>query len=320
VTGRAVVTGAAGFIGSHLVESLLAAGHTVTGVDAFTPYYDTDRKRANLAAAAGDDRFTLVEADLAAVPADELDRLVDGADAVYHLAAQPGVRPSWATFGDYVGHNVLATHRLLDAARRAGPVRLVYGSSSSVYGNAAAYPTVEDDLPRPHSPYGVTKLAAEHLCVAYAENFGVPTVSLRFFTVYGPRQRPDMAMHRLCAAALGGPPFPLYGSGEQERDFTYVADVVAAVAAAGTAEVAPGTVLNVAGGQSIRLSDLVELIAELAGRPVALEHHPAEPGDVARTGGSVDRARALLGWEPKVGLREGLGHQLAWHRQAMGRN
>ena len=305
---RAVVTGVAGFIGSTLADRLLADGWSVVGVDCFTPYYDVAVKRSNLPAG-----VTLVEADLRTAG---LVELLEGIDVVFHQAAQPGVRLSWSDgFGDYVSHNVLATQRLLEAARAVGLPRLVYASSSSVYGNAARYPTTEDDLPAPHSPYGVTKLAAEHLCGLYAANWGVPTVSLRYFTVYGPRQRPDMAFHRLCESALGQTPFPLYGDGGAVRDFTFVDDVVAANVAAAAADVAPGTVVNVAGGGEAVMSEVIDLVGELAGQPVPIDRQPAQAGDVDRTGGSIERAAALLGWSPTVGLHAGLAAQLEWHRQ-----
>src|SRR5437879_4946163 len=222
---RALVTGAAGFVGSHLAEALLARGDTVVGVDCFTPYYDRSDKEQNIAAAVACAGFELVEADLRAA---DIEALLDGVDAVFHQAAQAGVRLSWSDgFADYVGHNVLATQRLLEAVQRARPAaRVVYASSSSVYGNQPRYPTREDDLPKPFSPYGVTKLAAEHLCLLYADNWGVSTMSLRYFTVFGPRQRPDMSIHRLCEAAIHGVAFPCYGDGSQVREFTFVDDIV----------------------------------------------------------------------------------------------
>jgi UDP-glucuronate 4-epimerase len=234
---------------------------------------------------------------------------------LFHQAAQAGVRLSWSDgFADYVGHNVLTTQRLLEGVHRGGDhTRVVYASSSSVYGNQARYPVTEGDLPRPYSPYGVTKLAAEHLCGLYAENWGVPTVSLRYFTVFGPRQRPDMSIHRLCEAALTGEAFPRYGDGNQQREFTYVADIVAGNLAAATADVAPGTCMNLAGGGEIALNDLVALVEECAGKPVAIDAHEAFAGDARRNGGATDRARELLQWEPRVSLRDGIAAQLAWH-------
>jgi UDP-glucuronate 4-epimerase len=311
---RALVTGSAGFVGSHLFDALLARGDDVLGVDCFTPYYDEGTKRSNLEDALASPRASFVEADLRAAP---LDALLDGVDVVFHQAAQAGVRHSWSDgFADYVGHNVLATQRLLEAVqRRTGTCRFVYASSSSVYGNQARYPVRESDLPAPFSPYGVTKLAGEHLCGLYAENWGVPAVALRYFTVFGPRQRPDMSIYRLCEAALRGDVFTRYGDGEQVREFTYVDDIVAANLAAADAGVAPGTYLNVAGGAEITLNALVALVEELAGAPVKLDLRPAAAGDARRNGGAIERARELLGWEPQVSLRDGIARQLAWHRE-----
>jgi UDP-glucuronate 4-epimerase len=301
------VTGVAGFVGSHLADALLARGDEVVGVDCFTPYYDAVAKRANVP-----DGVRLVEVDLRDA---DLAPILDGAHVVFHQAAQPGVRLSWSTgFAEYASHNVLATQRLLEAAVAAGGPRVVYASSSSVYGQAPSYPTSEDDLPHPHSPYGVTKLAAEHLCGLYAANWGLPTVSLRYFTVYGPRQRPDMAMHRLCEAARTGTAFPLFGDGSARRDFTFVADVVAANVAAAAAEVEPGTVVNIAGGGDTSMTELIDLVGEVAGAPVAVDRRPAQPGDVDRTGGTIEQARALLGWSPAVTLRAGVAAQVEWHR------
>lgn len=310
---KVVVTGAAGFIGSTLCDALTARGDTVVGVDAFTTYYDPAVKRSNVTE---HPRFELVEADLRTA---DLAAILDGADAVLHQAAQAGVRLSWSDgFEEYASHNVLATQRLLEAAVRARTPRVVYASSSSVYGQAPSYPTSEDDVPRPHSPYGVTKLAGEHLCGLYAANWGVPTVALRYFTVYGPRQRPDMAIHRLIEAGLAGTAFPLNGDGSAVRDFTYVDDVVAANLAAVDADLEPGQVVNVAGGGEVAMKELLELAGELLGGDIAVEHRPAAVGDVDRTGGTIDRAAELLGWTPKVPLVEGLARQAAWHRLQAG--
>ena len=311
---RALVTGAAGFVGSHLAKALLARGDTVLGVDCFTPYYDRSAKEANLAGACAHERFELTEADLRTC---DIEALLSGVDAVFHQAAQAGVRLSWSDgFADYVGHNVLATQRLLEAVQCARPsARVVYASSSSVYGNQARYPTVEADLPKPFSPYGVTKLAAEHLCGLYAENWGVHTVSLRYFTVFGPRQRPDMSIHRLCQAAVDGSTFPRYGDGTQIREFTYVSDIVAGNLGAAERDVAPGTYLNLAGGAEITLNDLIALVGDVAGAPVAVEPGPKMPGDAFRNGGAIDRAREVLDWSPQVSLRDGLAAQIAWHRE-----
>jgi UDP-glucuronate 4-epimerase len=310
---RALVTGVAGFVGSHLAEALLGRGDTVVGVDCFTPYYDHETKDANLAVARGSANFEFVEADLRAAPIGEL---LDGVDVIFHQAAQAGVRLSWHDgFADYAGHNVLATQRVLEAVHAARPAaRVVYASSSSVYGNQPRYPTRETDLPAPFSPYGVTKLAAEHLCSLYAENWGLSTLSLRYFTVFGPRQRPDMGIYRLCESAVRGTVFPRYGDGTQIREFTYVGDIVRANLAAAGADAAPGTYVNVAGGAEITLNELIALVGEVAGRPVAVRAHDKQPGDSFRNGGAIDRARELLGWEPIVPLRDGIAAQLDWHR------
>ena len=309
---KALVTGAAGFVGSHVVDALLRDEWDVIGVDRFSDYYAATLKRANLTAASADPRFELHEADLATM---EVAPLLDGVDVVFHLAAQAGVRASWGSeFDAYLHDNLMATQRLLEAvAGAAHPPRVVYSSSSSVYGNAERYPTSEDDLPAPHSPYGVTKLAAEHLCRLYGANLGIHTVSLRYFTVYGPRQRPDMAFHRLCQAALGGDPFPMLGDGSQIRDFTFVGDVVRANLAAATADVAAGSCVNVAGGTQISLREVIDLIGSLAGHPVPVIPLGSQLGDVRRTGGSTERARALLGWEPEVQIEAGVASQLEHH-------
>lgn len=308
---HALVTGAAGFIGSTLCDRLLEEGWTVRGVDAFTPYYDAALKRSNVDAAMHSSRFTLYEADLLLT---DLNPLLKGVDTVFHLAGQPGVRLSWADgFRTYNDLNVNVTQRLLEAARESDISRFVYASSSSIYGDATVVPTDEDQPTRPFSPYGVTKLAGELLSTAYGANFGVPTTSLRYFTVYGPRQRPDMATHRLIESARTGQAFPLFGDGEQVRDFTFVDDIVNANLLAATCGVPPGTVCNAAGGASVRLIDLVELVGELVGKPISIDWRPAQPGDVRRTGGSIDRAERLLGWKPLVALREGVERQVAWH-------
>ncbi len=306
---RYVVTGSAGFIGHHVCNALLASGHQVRGVDAFTDYYDPALKRAATARLVRHDGFDGVELDLAHA---ELDDLLDGTDAVIHLAGQPGVRLSWEDgFHVYVERNLTASQRLLEAAQRTRVPRLVMASSSSVYGNVAVHPTTEDTPTRPFSPYGVTKLAMEHLAAAYAENWALPVVMLRYFTVYGPGQRPDMGMHRFIAAAAAGEPVTVYGDGEQVRDFTYVDDVVSATLAVATADVAPASVFNVAGGSSSTVNDVLRLVAETVGLEVATRHLPEQPGDVRVTGGAIDRARGAFGWHPEVPLAEGVKRQVA---------
>ena len=307
-----VVTGAAGFIGSHLCEALCASGVQVLGIDCLTDYYDPQEKLRNLADMAHLPGFSFASVDLRS---GDLRALLDGATVVFHQAGQPGVRMSWgAGFSDYCEHNVKATQRLLEAAKAVATPRLVYASSSSVYGNATSYPTKETDLPHPNSPYGVTKLAAEHLCALYAANWALPTVSLRYFTVYGPRQRPDMAIRRLADCAVTGQPFALFGDGRQVRDFTFVSDVVNANIEAGFRDVAPGTVVNIAGGSHVAMTELIEIVEDVAGVPVAWERYSTEAGDVQKTGGTTERAHRVLGWEPRVSLREGLTAQLEWSR------
>lgn len=302
-----LVTGVAGFVGSALARRLLADGEQVVGVDVLTDYYDPALKRANVAALRRNG-FTFVEADLNVV---DLDALLEGVAVVFHEAGQPGVRASWGQeFATYVQANILATQRLLEAARRAPALRrLVYASSSSVYGNARVYPTTEDDLPRPVSPYGVTKLAAEHLCTLYASNFGVPAVSLRYFTVYGPGQRPDMAFNRFIRSALACRAIEVFGSGEQVRDFTFVDDVVDANLRAAVGDVAPGSVFNVSGGTSISVNEVLDELAGIAGHRLDVARTAPVPGDVRRTGGSAERIRDALGWCPTVDIAAGLRAQ-----------
>ena len=307
--GTALVTGAAGFVGSHLVERLVRDGWTVKALDCLTSYYDRSQKASNLEEVARSGA-EILDHDLRR---DDLTDALADVDVVFHQAGQPGVRDSWAQFASYVEHNVLATQRLLEAVRTAGCRRLVYASSSSVYGDALSYPTEESALPRPQSPYGVTKLSAEHLCGVYSRNFGVPTVALRYFTVFGPRQRPDMAMHRLFEAALTRRPFPRYGSGEQIRDFTFVSDVVEANVRAATAEVPGGTVLNIAGGSSVSLNTVIDIVGDVIGSPVPIEVEDRQAGDVDRTGGAIGEAARILGWVPEVSVEEGLARQGEWH-------
>jgi nucleoside-diphosphate-sugar epimerase len=307
----ALVTGVAGFIGSRLAETLVNQGWSVVGVDCYTDYYGRPAKEANLSAVRAADAFTFVEGDLNDVG---LPAILDGVDVVFHQAAQAGVRDSWGNgFASYVHHNVLATQRLLEEALQAGVRRFVYASSSSVYGNAERYPTVESDVVRPFSPYGVTKLAAENLVSAYARNFGLSSISLRYHTVYGPRQRPDMAIHRLIKAALTGEPFPLFAAGDFVRDFTFVDDICRANVLAAQANVEPGAVFNLAGGESITMSGLIDRIGEIVGREVPIEERPGQAGDVRRTDADWSKAQKQLGWEPVTSLDEGLRAQVEWH-------
>jgi UDP-glucose 4-epimerase len=306
---KALVTGAAGFIGSHLSEALVARGAAVTGVDCFTDYYARDVKESNLSKLRGERAFSFVEAALQTA---DMDALLDGVTHVFHLAAQAGVRKSWGRdFLTYTTHNVDATQRLLEAVKGRPLERLVYASSSSVYGDEVEIPMREDARPVPVSPYGVTKLAAEHLCQLYATNYGVPAVSLRFFTVYGPRQRPDMGFHRFIRAALTGAPITLYGDGEQTRDFTYVADIVQANLAAGDRG-RPGAVYNIGGGSRVSINEVLETIGRLTGRTLEIRREPAQKGDMRDTFADTSRARADLGFAPSYTLEEGLAAEVAW--------
>ncbi len=308
---KTLVTGAAGFIGSHLCESLLADGHEVVGVDAFIPYYPREVKESNLGGARAQAGFRLVEGRLQEL---DLAPLLDGAAQVFHLAAQAGVRASWGRdFEVYTENNVLATQRLLEAAVAAGTPRLVYASSSSVYGDARELPLREAGACQPVSPYGVTKLAAEHLCVLYERNFGLPTVSLRYFTVYGPRQRPDMAFHRFLRAARDEAPITLYGDGSQTRDFTFVADIVRATRAAAEAG-RPGCVYNVGGGERVAMSDVLTRIEHVTGRPLRVERQPAQKGDMRDTFADTAAARRDLGFASTLDLDEGLAREWEWLR------
>jgi nucleoside-diphosphate-sugar epimerase len=306
---RVLVTGCAGFLGSHLCERLVEDGHTVLGLDCFTPFYARAAKEHNIARLREEHRFQLVERDLSH---GSLQGLLEGVDVVFHLAAQAGVRGSFgARFGSYARNNVVATQRLLEAAARAHPRAFVYASSSSVYGDAAAYPTTEQTARAPVSPYGMTKVATEELAGVYLRCFGVPVIGLRYFTAYGPRQRPDMAFARFFRCALEGTPLPINGDGRQVRDFTFVDDVVAGTIAA--AELGrPGRVYNIGGGRPVALLDVIGHIAELTGRKVGLQRRPAPLGDARRTGCDGALARRELGFMPRTGLFEGLWAQLEW--------
>lgn len=309
---KALITGAAGFIGSTLASKLAAEGHEIVGLDNFSSYYDPEIKRRNIARIPPL-RFSLIRGDLVDA---ELAAILSDCDVVYHLAAQPGVNTSWgSTFARYVADNVLATQRLLDASVSAGIHRFVYASSSSVYGSRVVFPAVEESILRPFSPYGVSKLAAEHLCSVYADNFELSTVALRFFTVYGPAQRPDMAFSRFIRAGLAGDEITIHGDGSQVRDFTFVDDTVDALVRAGTMPVVGGSVFNVSGGSSASVIEVLDIIRELVGG-LRVTHGPALPGDVRQTGGSSARLREELDWLPAVDLRVGLERQVEWTQAA----
>ena len=307
---RALVTGCAGFIGSHLTESLLDDGDEVVGIDCFNNNYDRPAKLRNLKHAREWEAFEFVPVDLAR---GELEDLVEDADIVFHLAAEPGVRTSWTPrFETYLRNNLLATHHLLDACKRWPEKRFVYASSSSVYGQAETLPTPETTVPRPFSPYGMTKLAAEHLCLSFRENHGIPAVILRYFSVYGPRQRPDMAFARFCGAIVSQEPITVYGDGTQTRDFTYVSDVVSATRAAARTDAAVGRTYNIGGGSRTSLREAIEILEEICGGSIETRYEPAEYGDVRDTGAATEQARRDLRFEPSMELRSGLATQLAW--------
>ena len=306
---RVAVTGAAGFIGSHLCERLLADGHEVVGIDSFSDYYDRGLKEQNLELARTKPNFALEELDL--VDGD-LRPLLAGARIVFHLAGQPAVRPSWGRdFDRYVRDNILATQRLLEALRQVEVDRLVFAGSSSVYGNAEVFPTKETTLPRPISPYGMTKLGAEHLAMVYMRNFGIPVVSLRYFTVYGPRQRPDMAFSKFMHALHNNEAIEVLGDGEQTREFTYVSDAVDGTVKAASADVA-GQIINLGGGSRVTVNRVLDTLEDISRVKMKRRNLPAAPGDPRHTGASINLARERLGWEPRVALREGLAKQWQW--------
>jgi UDP-glucose 4-epimerase len=311
---HALVTGAAGFIGSTLTDRLLADGVRVTGVDAFTDYYDVALKRRNLEGARRHSAFSLLEldlsqADLSALPA---------VDVVFHQAAQPGVRASWGReFATYTLYNVLATQRLLERYKDTPLERFVYASSSSIYGDAESFPTSEATLPRPFSPYGVTKLAGEHLVLLYGRNFRMPVTALRYFTVYGPRQRPDMAFHRFCRAMLAGEPITVYGDGRQSRDFTFIADAIEANVRAWK-RAAPQGVYNIGGGSQVDVLEAISLLEKSLGVKARVNFEPRPPGDPLRTRADAARLAADLGYATSVGIADGLAAEAAWARSLYG--
>jgi UDP-glucose 4-epimerase len=314
LANRALVTGAAGFIGSTLTERLLADGVAVTGVDCFTDFYDPALKRRNLEVAQRHAGFHLLEldlggADLAALPE---------VDVVFHQAAQAGVRSSWGRdFATYVHHNILATQRLLERYRDSRLERFVYASSSSVYGDAEQFPTGETLLPRPFSPYGVSKLAGEHLVMLYGRNFGLAVSALRYFPVYGPRQRPDMAFHRFCKAILRNEEIAVYGDGRQSRDFTYVDDAIEANIRAWQRS-APQGVYNVGGGSQVDVLEAIALLERALGAKARVRFEARPPGDPLRTRADAARLREELGYTTRVGIEEGLAAEANWARTLYG--
>lgn len=306
-----IVTGAAGFIGSHLVETLLNRGDRVIGVDHFNDYYDVTLKRRNIARFAQHPNFRLIAEDIQTV---DWAPLLTDVDVIYHQAAQAGVRASWGGgFRNYTERNINATQVLLEAAKDAPRLqRFVFASTSSVYGNAETLPTYESASPQPVSPYGITKLAAERLCWLYHHNFGVPVTALRYFTVYGPHQRPDMAFHKFFKAALDDQAIPIYGDGQQTRDFTFVSDAIAANLAAATVPAAVGEVFNIGGGSRVVLTEVLDTMDRIVGQPIRRNHIGVAMGDARHTAAEVSKAQKLLGYQPQVSLEEGLTQEWQW--------
>lgn len=308
---KSLVTGAAGFIGSHLCEYLIEKGFQVVGIDNFMDYYPRSIKEANIADLRRDKNFKFVEANLLEV---DFGKLLNGIDVVFHQSAQAGVRASWGkTFKIYCDNNILATQMLLEACRESPVKKFVYASSSSVYGDTKDLPMRESSLPCPVSPYGVSKLAAEHFCFLYYKNFGIPTISLRYFTVYGARQRPDMAFHRFLRWALENQTLKVYGDGEQSRDFTHVDDIVEANWLA-FEKALPGEVFNIGGGSRITLNGVIEIIMEITGRELEVDYEGKQKGDVRHTMADMAKAKEKLGYKPKVLIQDGLKTEYDWIR------
>ncbi|MCA2630078.1 MAG: NAD-dependent epimerase/dehydratase family protein [Microcystis sp.] len=306
-----IVTGVAGFIGSNLAEKLLEQGDQVIGIDQFNDYYDPSLKRQNAHILAKYPEFKLIEADIQAL---DWRQLLQGVEVLFHQAAQAGVRASWGDgFRQYTERNINATQIILEAAKETPSLqRMVFASTSSVYGNAETMPTPETLCPQPVSPYGITKLAAERLCWLYHQNFNVPVTALRYFTVYGPRQRPDMAFHKFFQAAIAGKPIGIYGDGKQTRDFTFISDAVAANLAAAVVPEAVGEVFNIGGGSRVVLLDVLDTMEKVIGKPIKRSHQGLARGDARHTAADVTKARTILGYNPQVSLAEGLAQEWQW--------
>jgi nucleoside-diphosphate-sugar epimerase len=312
---KALVTGAAGFIGSHLSEYLIAKGLRVVGIDSFMDYYPRSVKESNIAGIIRDQHYKFIEGSLLEV---DLSRVLAGVDVVFHQAAQAGVRASWGrSFKVYTDNNILATQMLLEACKESPVEKFIYASSSSVYGDTKDLPMRESSLPCPVSPYGVSKLAAEHLSCLYHRNFAIPVVSLRYFTVYGARQRPDMAFHRFLRWALEGSALQIYGDGRQSRDFTHVDDIVEANWLA-LEKGLPGEVFNIGGGSRVTLNEVVEMIKTMVGRELEVHYEDVQKGDLRHTFADMTKAETKLGYTPKVPISEGLQREYEWIKALVG--
>ncbi len=311
---KVIVTGVAGFIGSTLAETLLNQGQQVIGIDQFNDYYDPTLKRRNISSFENHPQFQLIEGDIQTL---DWSSLLTDVEVVYHQAAQAGVRASWGDgFRAYTERNINATQIMLEAAKNVTTLkRFVYASTSSIYGNAETFPTSETICPQPVSPYGITKLAAERLCVLYYQNFQVPFTALRYFTVYGPRQRPDMAFHKFYKAVLEDKAIDVYGDGQQTRDFTFIRDAVAANLAAATAPEAVGEIFNVGGGSRVVLTDVLDTMERVVGQPIRRHHIDRAMGDARDTSADVSKAGLLLGYHPQVTLEEGLAYEWEWVKE-----
>jgi len=309
--GINIVTGAAGFIGSHIAETLLKTGHHVIGIDHFNDYYSPELKRKNISSFIDHPNFKLINGDIQFL---DWNLLLEGVDMIYHQAAQAGVRASWGTsFRAYTERNINATQVILEAAKDAKNLkRLVYASTSSIYGNAETLPTSETISPLPVSPYGITKLAAERMGRLYHDNFGVPFCALRYFTVYGPRQRPDMGFHKFYKAAIDGKAIDVFGDGRQTRDFTFISDVVAANLAAASCDAANGQIFNIGGGSRVVLEDVLDMMGDIMGQPIVRNYVDQARGDARHTSADVTKAKAILGFNPQVSLHDGLTQEWEW--------
>lgn len=312
---KTLVTGCAGFVGSHLAERLLAEGCSVTGVDCFLDYYSKDIKERNLETARRNDDFSFISSSILDI---DLVDLLEDADYVFHQAAQAGVRHSWGSnFEVYTSNNILATQRLLEACRESKVKRFIYASSSSVYGDVKSLPMKETDTPRPISPYGISKLAGEQLCYLYWKAYAIPSISLRYFTVYGPRQRPDMAFHKFIKSIISGKEIEIYGDGEQTRDFTFVSDIVEANILAMKSEKRGCEVYNIGGGSRITVNECITSLEELLGKKAKVRYFTTQKGDMSHTYADTSKAQRDLGYGPRVSLREGLRLEVEWIRECL---